>query len=378
MSDENYEDKNNVDTVVAEYSAEEDTVKDYGLIGSFFQKNFEFIKKIARSNEPILITGDTGTGKDVLAKAIHLLSNRSDNKFNVVNLFATTDSLIESELFGHEKGAFTGAVKKRPGIVRVSEGGTLFLDEIGDIPLGFQIKILRLVENKEIQPVGSDKTENIDIRIIVATNQNLEEMVKQRKFREDLFYRLNIFNFHIPPLKERRNDIYDFILHFMSEYLDNNANASKPSGSELKYAFEKFSSLPLRGNVRELRAYVVRWLAFQGIKTIDQILEDANGFQQLNPSKKKKIVEADIKKSLKINPPEQSEHSKNSDFMELKAGNLNEVVKELEKKMIRLAIEKTRTKSERMNIKGAARLLGIGHKVIYDRFKDYKKEKGEE
>lgn len=363
MSNENKDE--NIDSVVAEYLTEKNTAKDYGLIGSFFQKNFGFIKKIATSNEPILISGDTGVGKDVLARAIHLLSPRNQENFGVVNLFATTDSLLESELFGHKKGAFTGATKDRGGIVKASEGGTLFLDEIGDIPLGFQAKILRMVELGEIQPLGSDKTENVDIRIIAATNQNLEKMVAQRKFREDLFYRLNIFNFRIPPLKDkdREDDIYDLILHFTDEYLGNNANAVKPFGSELSYAFAKFSSLPLSGNVRELRAYVIRWLTLQGIKTIDQIIGQANGFQQPKPS-----AEINFEENQETKPKQPFEDSEDLDSMKLGMERLNKDIKELEKRMVNLAVEETRLANGRVNFKAAAELIGKSDKFVSNRF----------
>lgn len=363
MSNENKDE--NIDPVVAEYLTEKNTAKDYGLIGNFFQKNFDFIKKIATSNEPILIFGDTGVGKDVLARAIHLLSPRNQENFGVVNLFATTDSLLESELFGHKKGAFTGAIKDRGGIVRASEGGTLFLDEIGDIPLGFQAKILRMVELGEIQPLGSDKTEKVDIRIIAATNQNLEKMVAQRKFREDLFYRLNIFNFYIPPLKNRKQDIYDLILYFVDDYLNNNANSAKPTGSELNYAFNKFSSLPLKGNVRELRAYVIRWLTFQGIKSIDQIIGQANGFQQPKPS-----AEINFEKSQETKPKQPFENPKDLDSMKLEMERLNKDTKELEKRMVNLAVEKTRLVNGRVNLKAAAELIGKSDKFVYNRYKE--------
>ncbi len=177
----------------------------------------ERIKKFAPKNAPILITGESGTGKELVSRIIHEISQRK-GKIKVVNCSAISKELVESELFGHVKGAFTGATNARKGIIRAAENGTLLLDEIGDMPLPAQTKLLRVVENKEVSPVGSDNTFPVNVRIVTATNQNLKLLIKEGKFRKDLYYRINILNINIPPLRERKEDIALLLKHFFEMF----------------------------------------------------------------------------------------------------------------------------------------------------------------
>ena len=176
------------------------------------------VGRVANSKATALIKGESGTGKELIAKALHFASSRKDNPFITVNVAALSENLMESELFGHEKGSFTGAIAKRIGRFEEANKGTLFIDEIGDIPLNIQVKLLRAIQFGEIQRIGSNNTEKIDVRIIGATNRNLEEMIEQGEFREDLFYRLNVVSVDIPPLRERKEDIPLLIEHFIKKY----------------------------------------------------------------------------------------------------------------------------------------------------------------
>ncbi|MFQ5633405.1 MAG: sigma-54 interaction domain-containing protein, partial [bacterium] len=168
---------------------------------------FKLIKKVSKSNASILIQGETGTGKELIASLIQFISDRSDKPFVKVNCAALPESLLESELFGHEKGAFTGAIQTRIGKFEQADGGTLFLDEIGDMHLATQAKILRVLQDREFNRVGGNRTINVDVRIIAATNKELRDLIEQGEFRPDLFYRLNVVTLNIPPLRERKEDI---------------------------------------------------------------------------------------------------------------------------------------------------------------------------
>ena len=178
----------------------------------------EMLVMIAPSEATALITGESGTGKELIAKSLHHNSNRKEHPLIVVNCAALTETLLESELFGHEKGAFTGADKRREGRFMQADKGTIFLDEVGETSAAMQAKLLRVIQEKEIQRVGGDQTINIDVRILAATNRNLEEDVQKEKFREDLFYRLNVVTLHVPPLRERQDDIPLLAQHFIEKY----------------------------------------------------------------------------------------------------------------------------------------------------------------
>jgi len=214
------------------------------------QKVQELIKKVADSKASVLITGESGVGKELVADAIHNLSSRKDNSFIKVHCAALSETLLESELFGHEKGAFTGAEKLQKGRFELAHGGTIFLDEIGEINQNVQIKILRVLQEHTFERVGGEQTIEVDVRVIAATNKNLEEEVKNQKFRQDLYYRLNVIHIEVPPLRERKEDIPLLIASFLDEF--NKENNKKIIGldNHAKAAMYKYD---WPGNIRELR-----------------------------------------------------------------------------------------------------------------------------
>ena len=211
------------------------------------------IRQIAPSDATALVIGETGTGKEIVARHIHQLSARHDRPFVAVNCGAFAESLVESELFGHEKGAFTGALWAKPGWFEAAQGGTLFLDEIGDLPLAIQVKLLRVLQEREVVRVGSRDPIAIDVRLVAATNVNLEDAVRAGKFREDLYYRLNVARVVIPALRERTGDVLPLARHFLKVYahrLDAGAVALTPA------AEERLVNHPWPGNIRELENVV--------------------------------------------------------------------------------------------------------------------------
>ncbi|MBI2447079.1 MAG: sigma-54-dependent Fis family transcriptional regulator, partial [Candidatus Omnitrophica bacterium] len=210
---------------------------------------FKLIEKVAPTNSTVLLYGETGTGKELAAKSIHKNSNRKENSFIAVDCGALQDTLLESELFGHERGAFTGAIRDKQGLIEVADSGTLFLDEIGDISPAMQVKLLRFLESGEYRMVGSTRVLKIDVRIIAATNRNLERIVKEGRFREDLYYRLNVVKIEIPPLRERKDDIMPLAEHFLKKY---NSSLGRHIKGISKDAEEKLLSYAWPGNVREL------------------------------------------------------------------------------------------------------------------------------
>ncbi len=216
---------------------------------------FHMIKQIAPYSTNVLITGETGTGKEMVAHAIHNLSPRKNKPFVVINCASLVDSLLESELFGHVKGAFTGAVKDKPGLFEVANEGTIFLDEIGDLPLNLQAKLLRVLEYREIQRIGDTKTRKVNVRIIAATNADLKSLVEEEKYRKDLFFRLNSFRIHIPPLRERIEDIPLLCNHFINQL---NKELKKDIKGVTQDVLELFMRLPWEGNVRELKNVIER------------------------------------------------------------------------------------------------------------------------
>lgn len=216
---------------------------------------YELIEKVAPTPSSVLITGESGTGKELVAKAIHLNSPRADKPFITVNCAALADNLLESELFGHEKGAFTGAIAMRKGRFELADGGTLFLDEIGEIPLALQPKLLRAIQEKSFERVGGSKTLTVDVRIVSATNKEVREEVQKGNFREDLYYRLNVIHVALPALRERQDDIPLLVEYFIKSMVE---RLGKTELEINKEAMRLLVSLPWEGNVRELENTIER------------------------------------------------------------------------------------------------------------------------
>lgn len=244
-----------------EYPTEEDMF--CGMIGrsSAMKKVFERIQKVADSDSTVMVNGPSGTGKELVAKAIHTLSARKQNELVSVNCGAIPGELLESELFGHVKGAFTGAISDRKGRFEIADKGSIFLDEIGDMPLLLQVKLLRVLQNKEIERVGGSKTTPVDARIITATHRDLEKAVQDNNFREDLFYRLNVIPIRIPALKDRKEDIPLLISYFLSRFVSADGRNNIELSDEV---FEIFMSYEWPGNVRELENLIERLVILRG------------------------------------------------------------------------------------------------------------------
>ncbi len=217
-------------------------------ISDRMQGVFGQVARVSRSSASVMLRGESGTGKELIARAIHYNSPRSSGPFVKLNCAALPETLLESELFGHEKGAFTGAVGEKRGRFEVADGGTLFLDEIGDLPLGFQVKLLRVLQEKQFERIGSTETLTVDVRLIAATNRHLEEAMRDGTFREDLYYRLNVIPIFLPPLRERREDIPPLIEYFLARFNRENEKAVRLS----EEAFQTLLRYPWPGNIREL------------------------------------------------------------------------------------------------------------------------------
>ena len=215
----------------------------------------EIMVKIADSPSNVLITGESGTGKELVARAIHNYSYRKDRPFVAINCSAIPEGLFESELFGHIKGAFTGAISAKEGLFETANGGTIFLDEIGDIPQNFQVKLLRVLEDKMFKRVGGNQDIKIDVRIVAATNKDLKKAVAEGSFREDLFYRLDVIPIEVPPLRERKEDIPLLVEHFVSKYCRILGHEVKGVSPE---AMQRLTAHLWNGNVRELENVIER------------------------------------------------------------------------------------------------------------------------
>ena len=297
----------------------------------------DMLAMVAPSEATVLITGESGTGKELVAKSIHHNSSRKGHPLVVVNCAALTETLLESELFGHEKGAFTGADKRREGLFMKANRGTIFLDEIGETSATMQAKLLRVIQEREIQRVGGDETLNVDVRILAATNRNLEEDVKEGKFREDLYYRLNVVTLNVPPLRDRQDDIPLLAQHFLEKYAEKNRKNVKGFSPLVMDMLIKYG---WPGNVRELE------------NTIERAVILLTGDL---------ITEKDLPSNI-IEP-----YSEKSDWVEKpKPVVANRPLEDIEKEAILATLEATGgNKSE------TARRLKINRKTLHKKLKDY-------
>lgn len=253
-----FEESNRVLEITQTRDEKIELIESIGYIGcsTHLAQTAALLKKFAKTDQTVLIRGENGTGKEMAARAIHTQSKRAGKPFIAANVTALTDSLFESELFGHKKGAFTGANRDRAGKFQQADGGTLFLDEIGDLPMEMQVKLLRALQEKEISPVGSERTVKVDVRIVAATNVDLEAAVKAGRFREDLYYRINGFPVKLKPLRERKEDIAPLVFYFTNVYNKKNSI----SKSFLTKTVEMMCNYEWPGNIRELEHEVDRLL----------------------------------------------------------------------------------------------------------------------
>ena len=306
------------------------------------QKVYDIIQKAAKSETPVIIYGESGTGKELVARAIHQLGSRKEGPFVQFNCAALNEALLESELFGHIKGAFTGAYRHRKGRFEAAGGGDIFLDEIGDVPMSIQVKLLRVLETKQFEHVGDDRSISVDVRIITATNKDLEDLIVQKRFRDDLYFRINVFPIHLPPLRERTDDLPLLVRTFIRRLrLKTGKTISRLSPA----AMECFMNYPWPGNVRELKnalefAFVI---AEDGLIDLDQL-----------PPKIAKPARASLKQIMG-----------NTSSVETPMG-LPPSAYPAEKMTLIEALKKTNG-----NQSQAARILGINRVTVWNRMKKY-------
>jgi DNA-binding NtrC family response regulator len=302
---------------------------------------FDQIECVADTTTTVLIEGETGTGKELIARSIHKASSRTRNgPIVVVNCAALPENLLESELFGHEKGSFTGAAQQRKGRFELAHGGTLFLDEVGDIPLPMQVKLLRVLQEREFERVGGSAPIQVDVRVVGATNRSLESMVKAGKFREDLFYRLNVFKIDLPPLRERQEDIPLLAAHFTEKY----ARPGQPRCQFTPEAMELILNYSWPGNIRQLENAIERAV----LTAKDGLIQPENLPSDLaRPALKQASFPIDLTRPL----PDQ----------------LSEITAEFEKRYLRRALKKTRG-----HVGRCARISGLSRRSITSKIAQYK------
>jgi len=304
------------------------------------------ISKLARSQAPVYISGESGTGKELVARLIHELGARADGEFVPINCGAIPSELVESEFFGHKKGAFTGAITDKVGLFEAAQGGTLFLDEIADLPLMMQVKLLRAIQEKAIRPVGGNEELNIDVRILSATHKDLAASVQQGTFREDLFYRLNVIELDVPPLRERSSDVALLAENILSKLTDKNGQKGAELSSE---ALESLQQYSFPGNVRELENIIERaltWAENDVISTEDLMLPEV----RMSSVKSVERIEAPLSFDNDANSPNTNDS--------VKAG-LESRLEEQERQLITQALEATR-----WNKTAAAKNLGITFRAL--------------
>jgi two-component system NtrC family response regulator len=299
---------------------------------------YDLIGKVAQSRVSVLIMGPSGTGKELIAKAIHYNSPRKDRPFISINCGALTETLLESELFGHEKGAFTGAIAMKKGRFEVADSGTLFLDEVGDMPAPLQVKLLRVLQEMEFERVGGTRTIKVDVRVLSASNRNIKEDVANNLFREDLFYRLNVMEIEVPPLHERVDDIPLLVKHFIEKYREDKGKNKIELSPE---AWKALYTYTWPGNVRELENVIERAVVLnpEGSITPEDLPEEITGAE----------AEFDVERLVPSNVP------------------LPDALEQIEEKMIRRALKQSN------NVQAhAAKMLGITKSLIQHKLKKYK------
>jgi two-component system response regulator PilR (NtrC family) len=311
-------------------------LKNRSLVGtsSAMQKVYELIGLVAGTKTNVLISGDSGTGKELVARAIHDQSERRDRPFVAVNCGAIPENLLESELFGHVKGAFTGAVQNKPGLFEMADEGTLFLDEVGELPPSLQVKLLRVIQDKRVRRVGGTSDHRVDVRIVAATNRKLEEEISSGRFRDDLYYRLNVIQIALPPLRERMEDIPLLMRHFIEKYA---AEAGKKVQRIDDAATERILAYDFPGNVRELENMVERAVAL--------CRDGVIGLETLPPT---------------ILDPKKGEDKSR---LPLNGANLDEMMNEFERSLLGEAMERCGGVKKK-----AAALLGISFRSFRYRF----------
>lgn len=334
-----------------------------GVIGSSpaMQEVFRVTRRVAMSNASVLLLGETGTGKEVIANAIHHLSNRNGGPFVKVNCGALSESLLESELFGHVRGAFTGAVGNRAGRFETAHTGTIFLDEINSTSTHLQVKLLRVLQQREFERVGDTETITVDTRVIAASNRDLADEIRQEKFREDLYWRLNVVPIELPPLRKRREDIPALIAHFLHQYSASNDRYVVHIQREAMQALQDYH---WPGNVRELQNYIERSVVMADSDELTvQLLPDCvTGAMPTKSSTESRPLDFDslvkevVQEGVRISSPEQTDlHS--------------QVVDRVEKELISQVLSNCNF----VQTKAAAR-LGINRNTLHKKMKDYNLE----
>ncbi|TQE76440.1 GAF domain-containing protein [Leptospira noguchii] len=324
------------------------------------EKLFEMIHLVSDSRASVLITGESGTGKEMIASAIHYNSSRADKPFIKINCAAIPENLLESELFGHKKGSFTGAISDKKGKFEMADTGTIFLDEIGEMDLNLQSKLLRVLQEKEIEAVGSVKPKKIDVRVIAATNADLEKLISEKRFRPDLFYRLNVVNMVTPPLRERSDDIPLLINHFIAKYAEENG---KKITGVTREAHKLLMNYSWPGNVRELENVIERAVVLSQLEMLDiQDFSEING-RLLYGDEDFDPETGDSESSVEIASSRFS--SSNLDALDGRA--IEVVVGEVEARLIKYAMKKFKYTKTRV-----AKFLGINRNTLDKKIKDLK------